>query len=229
MLQKLKDLVFWKQQFDSCYRTAQKAHPIISQDEIEKQRFYWREKKGKTLKQSPRLAAYNAFRELADHWRLSTSRQTDKLLFIAHLIQEICPYIDEQGNYQNPEEFLTEPWKTFARRYWRNWHANERAKKDFADSLSSIKFSVTEVESAWQEIKAGNIPEIASSIWRSSHPRKTAKEILDETGATKEEFVLWMLVFRENMYFVESVVVGEQMYYRQQKEPDLAAAINMFQ
>tara|TARA_B100001989_G_C24458113_1_gene422672 strand:- start:39 stop:755 length:717 start_codon:yes stop_codon:yes gene_type:complete len=215
--QKFKDRLFWKTQFDEIWnrelRYDSKAHKIFTFDEIEKQKYFWREKRGQQFKYSPRLAAYKAFKELADKWyRNNEYHDENALLEVAYILEGLFPYIDEDGNYQDAKKSLDEPWKNFAKKFWENWEAEQKKEKTFENELQSYRFEMAEIDKAWETLKSGNIPKVAYKIWEASYPRKWAQEIISDANVSIYDFVFWMCVFKAYLGYREEIVMEKHMY-----------------
>lgn len=230
-MQKVKDSLFWKLQFDNEWNIhrSPKVTSIFSQEELDKQRLLWREKKGRLRGLSPRLAAYEAFKELINRWYIEEKDNIERseLLDVASVLYSLCPHIDENGAYQRREDKLDEPWKSLSEEFWTKFRNEKAEKENFAKKIASYKFSRDEIYRGWETLNSGEIPKSADQIWAISWPRKSAKEIIDATNVSMEEFVFWACVFREYLGYTEQVVMDEHMYCRPAKVETLYEAIKL--
>ena len=231
IIQALKNNLFWRNQFDECWRFYIESNTavvnVFSREDLDKQKYLWREKRGRERGYGPRLAAYYAFKEIADRWYLEqdASNPSKKALQIAYVLQWLCPYLDKKKNFQNPKDVLDQPWRDLADLFWKNYRSEEEAKIAFADKLSATRFPLADIDEAWEKLKNGIIPLEARRIWAVSFPRKSARQIILDADVTIGEFAFWMCVFKHKLNYHENIVLGEHMYYRTAKPEDLLDAI----
>lgn len=231
LLQRIKDTLFWKTQFnniwDSHLRCYSKARSFFLLEELDKQKYYWREEKGQQHKYSPRLAVYIAYKELADKWyKENKKRKEEDILEVAYILEQIYPFIDENGNYQDVKVNLDEPWKGYAEKRWENYREKKKKEENFYRELQSYRFKNEEINAAWLKLKSGNIPIISQKVWQASFPRKSAKDIIDETNVSIHDFVFWICVFKEYLDYYEEVISGHNMYIRSREQESLEIAIS---
>ena len=231
IIQALKDNFLWRSQFDEFWRLHIESNDFVlnvfSREELDKQKYFWREKRGRERSYGPRLAAYHAFKEVADRWYLvqDESNPSKEALQIAYVLQWLCPYLDKKGNYENPKDVLDQPWRDLAELYYQNRQNEKEEKIVFADKLSVIRFRLAEIDEAWEKLKSGIIPPQAMRIWAVSYPRKSARQIISDADVTITEFAFWMRVFKHKLNYHENVVFDEHMYYRPAEPEDLLHAI----
>ena len=145
---------------------------------------------------------------------------------MAYILEQIYPFIDENGNYQDVKVNLDEPWKGYAEKRWENYREKKKKEENFYRELQSYRFKNEEINAAWLKLKSGNIPIISQKVWQASFPRKSAKDIIDETNVSIHDFVFWICVFKEYLDYYEEVISGHNMYIRSREQESLEIAIS---
>jgi hypothetical protein len=230
MFQRLKDKLFWKTQFDSEWHRASiffnfiKFHHPADQ-RIREKKYLWREEKGRWY--SPRLAAYKAYEEFCEEYyraNIDLPNSEQDFIQMGAALESAAPYLDEEGKYKDSASFLTDKWRTYLSVYRVEREKEKNEEEKHSNEITSFRFDMSELDSAWNRICEGNIPDVASRIWHHAFPRKSGHEIAREAGVTLREFVFWMCVFRRHLGLTEQVVVGTHMYSRNREQTTLFLA-----
>lgn len=145
---------------------------------------------------------------------------------MAYALVTAAPFIDEDGNYKEPESNLSGRWKGYHKKYQVARNQERAEKKRRTEEVQSFRFDITEIDAAWNGLTKGQVPEAAARIWRASYPRKSAHEIAKDADVSLRDFVFWMCVFKRNLHMHENIVAGTHMYYRQQSEGDLSSVVS---
>ena len=160
-------------------------------------REHWRQS-GKQLGNSPQVAVFHAleeilnllYREYREKGNLEQSwRKAARFLWEASLVSDTSEGGFVSGN------LMKGFWKTTA-----DAVREERSQRDKQrEELASIRIDYMDADRLWNKLLLGEIPVAAKSIWRAARPpRSTAHKIVERANVSLQEFVLWMVVFRDH-------------------------------
>jgi len=233
MLQRLKDKLFWKAQFDSQWESAiyfiGRFGSLGTYNQgLQEKKYVWREDLGRRFNYSPRLAVYKGIEEYCDElylWYLEQpGTRKDHFKEMAHALEQAAPYFDEDYHYKEQKTFLSDRWKPYLDAWHIGYDKKQANIKRDASEIESYRFELSEIDEVWNNMKKGEIPEIASRIWYYSYPRKSAHRIAANAGVSIREFVFWMCVFKRHLNMVEKIQLGTHFCYRHNEE-NLSSAI----
>lgn len=116
-------------------------------------------------------------------------------------LENAAPHRDKNGGYVFKCDFLTEKWRELA--------AAARARRDevrrrdeiLAKEIQSYRFDSLVISTAWRHLCEGHVPAEAERIWRESGTMDRADNIALRAKVNLKEFMFWMCVFRQYLFF----------------------------
>jgi hypothetical protein len=231
LFQRLKDKIFWKTQFEQEWQSASTFFNLIrfhysGQQKILEKKYLWREQKG--LRLSPRLAVYRAYEEFCnEYYRENIGKKDSEADFIemGMALHGSAPFVDESGNYIDRENLLIPLWQNYHKLYLVKRQKENVEKEARSNEIMSFRFSPEDIDSGWHQLKNGDIPDDALTIWDCSYPRLSGHTIAKNAGVSLRNLAFWVCVFRKYLYFIVNFVDGTHMYCRPDKHQTLGEAI----
>ena len=126
----------------------------------------------------------------------------------------------------------SEQWTKYSKTYRRKREETERLREDTkllkrieADEIESHRFCLENVDGSWDDLQSGDIPHIASEVWRRMERTRSVHRLAEELNIPLRECVFWLCVFKRHMGVWVELDDGRYNFVRPEGEPDLANAI----
>lgn len=213
MLKKIGDAVLWKQKFDYQWNFYAARPPFTRTGEtqdprLKEKKYIWREEKGRLRQLTPELAAFKALEEYCNEVFYDPRVKTKNEDFIQELalgLEYAAPRRDKNGGYVSQSDFLTEKWRQLAAAARARREEARRRDESLAREIQSYRFDSSVIATAWRHLCAGNVPAEAERIWRESGIMDRADNIALRAGVNLKQFIFWMCVFRQYLFFREFI------------------------
>ncbi|MEM8688481.1 MAG: hypothetical protein AAGF81_14205, partial [Pseudomonadota bacterium] len=147
------------------------------------------------------------------------------------------PNLGAHLGHKNGE--TSEQWAKYSKSYRRKREETERERQETerkregsnflkrieAEEIESHRFSLVNVDGSWDDLLAGDIPHVASEVWRGMDRTTSVHRLAEELHSPLRECVFWLCVFKRHMGVWVELNEGRYQFLRPEGEQDLATAI----
>ncbi|MCP5081156.1 MAG: hypothetical protein GY948_05615 [Alphaproteobacteria bacterium] len=138
-----------------------------------------------------------------------------------------APCLDVRGQLPRRDFYGTAQWNSSSKSY-RCQHDQQRFEPQLDNQeIEAHRFALIDIDGAWRDMMAGEIPEIASEVWRRMHPRKPVHEIANEMQIPLRDCLFWLCVFKRHLEVWAATDGGTYTFHRGVDQPVLSVAVRM--
>ena len=217
----LKNTILWKQTFDSEFESGFWAFRQFDNRRLAEKRAYYRER-GQGQGMTPAEAAFRTYEEFADEYRreIRDDRNAEKTIQqLAGALEAAAPYQDRNGNYKPKRDFLPKHWHAPLDAHRALQAEESEARKVLAEEIRSFRFLREEINAAWANALAGDVPSAAKRVWRWVDRPRVPHEIAESMEVPLRDVMFWLIVFREHLLMTERVHADVHKFSKEYTSP----------
>lgn len=204
----LKNSVLWKPTFNNAfefYCFHMKLSPAEWVGEfsrlLEETQVYWREVLGKRRRMLPEEAAFYAFVDFSDKY----FKKYGDILGVEFDLERLAENMARGGSYTDSSGAYLYGSKIFQERSispkWLKYYERSKERRNnsakIAEEIKTIHISNDALNEGVENLKEGNIPDSALSIWQALENRGFFHDIADRSNVPLADTVLWIRAFQQ--------------------------------